>query len=82
MSDLLSSVWPNYLSKQKVKNSTRDSWETIVQKWIVPYFGNRILDKIEPEDAGNFINHLDSEGLSSKYQVNVYGVLRLMFDVA
>jgi len=82
MSDLLGSVWPNYLSKQRVKRSTRDSWGSIVKKWIVPYFGNRILDEIEPQDIGDFINHLDSQGLSSKYQINAYVVLKLMFDVA
>lgn len=82
MSDLLSSVWPNYLTKQRVKKSTRDSWATIVQKWIAPFFGNRVLDEIEPEHIGNFISYLDSHKLSSKYQVNVYQVLRLMFDIA
>lgn len=82
MSDLLQSVWPNYLTKQRVKGSTRSSWDTIVNKWISPYFGNRILDEIDPADVGNFINSLNSKGLASKYQVNIYQVLRLMLDVA
>ena len=82
LTDLLGTVWPNYLSKQGVKESTRDSWESIVNKWIEPVFGKRILDDIEPQDVGSFISKLGSEGLSAKSRVNVYTVLRLMFDVA
>jgi integrase len=82
MSDFLEKAWPNYLTKQRVKDSTRASWDTMIQKWIVPYFGERILDEIDPADVGDFISYLNSKGLSSKYQVNIYGLLRLMFDVA
>jgi len=82
MSDFLKSVWPNYLTKQRVKDSTRASWESMTQKWIVPFFGKRVLDEIEPEEVGAFIRDLDSKGLGPKYQVNIYSILRLMFDVA
>lgn len=82
MADLFRSAWPNYLTKQRVKGSSISSWDTIVNKWISPYFGNRILSEIEPTDIGDFISYLHSKGLSQKYQVNIYGVLRLMFDVA
>ncbi len=82
MSELLEKVWPNYLIKQRVKESTRAAWDTIIQKWILPHFGERILDEIDPVDVGDFISYLNSKGLTSKYQVNIYGLLRLMFDVA
>ena len=82
MSDFLKSVWPNYLTTQRVKDSTRASWKTMTQKWIIPFFGKRVLDEIEPEDVGDFISYLDSKGLGPKYQVNIYSVLRLLFDVA
>jgi integrase len=82
VNELLCRAWPNYLAKQRVKGSTRSSWNSIVKKWISPYFGERILEEIDPEDVGSFINYLDSQGLSSKYQVNIYSVLRLVFDVA
>jgi hypothetical protein len=82
MTDLLKSAWPNYLTKQRVKGSSLSSWDTLVNKWISPYFGHRMLSEIEPAEIGDFISYLHSKGLSQKYQVNIYGVLRLMFDVA
>ena len=81
-SEILISCWPNYLDTQNVKGSTRYTWDSITKKWIAPFFGDRMLEEIEPYDIGDFMGKLFSGGLSAKYRRNIYNILKLMLDVA
>lgn len=80
--DILGSVWPQYLDAQNVKESTRYTWSSIVRKWILPFFQDRVLNEIEPSEIGEFMSQLKSKKLATKYQRNIYGILKLMLDVA
>jgi integrase len=80
--EILGSVWPHYLDAQNVKGSTRYTWSSIIQKWIMPFFEDRVLDDIEPSEIGDFMSQLKSKNLATKYQRNIYNILKLMLDVA
>ena len=81
-SDLFVSDWPNYLDNAGVKPSTRYSYESILKKWIKPFFGNMPLEEITPSTVSKFMASLGSRGLSPKYRRNVYNLLKLLFDIA
>jgi len=80
--DIFGSIWPHYLDAQNVKESTRYTWNSVIQKWILPFFKDRVLEDIEPSEIGDFMSKLKSKKLAIKYQRNIYSILKLMLDVA
>jgi integrase len=49
---------------------------------MLPYFGTRRLDSVRPVDIAMFLASGRIAALAPKYQLNLYGLLRLMFGVA
>ena len=69
--ELLDSLWPNYMDTKELKPSTRYSYESVLGIWILPFFENMLLDEVSPVEVGQFMAHLSSKGLSSKYKRNI-----------
>ena len=44
--DLLGSKWSQYLDNQSVKPSTRYAYDSILKKWIKPFFGELLFEDI------------------------------------
>lgn len=74
------SHWLTYT--ERLKPSTRYSYDSILETWIIPEFRDRTIRSIEPLHVTELLTKLRSESLSTKYLLNVYGLLRVMFEVA
>jgi integrase len=81
-SELLDKYWSNYLSNVELKPSTRSVWHSMTKNWIEPFFGAMKLSEIRPGVIGDFMAVLSEKRLSPKYRRNIYGVIKLMFDIA
>ena len=76
--DLLDSKWFEYLENQSVKPSTRYAYESVLKKWIKPFFGELLFEDIGADTVGRFMAHLAQNKLSAKYRRNVY----VLFEIA
>lgn len=74
------SRWKHYA--ERLKPSTRYSYESILDTWILPAFTDLLLDRIEPGDITDLLHKLEVKGVSAKYRLNVYALLKVMFEVA
>ncbi len=79
---VLDRLWPNYLDTNSIKLSTRHSYDVMVSKWIGPYFREVLLEDVTPTKAGDFMAMLNAEDLSPQYRLNIYSLLRVLFDLA
>ncbi len=62
--------------------STINGNNAMLKKHILPYWGDRVLDEIQPTDSSEFMSRLTKLGLSEHYRLNIYGLLKLMLEVA
>ena len=62
--------------------SSRASYESLIEKWIRPFFGKERLVQIGPYEVSRFMAWLRQEGLSPKTSRNIYTVLKQLLDVA
>lgn len=81
-SELVDKHWPQYLDNAKVKRSTRYSYRSMLEQWIVPFFGERQLAEIVPVHVSDFMASLIQAGLSAKYRRNIYNLLKVLFELA
>lgn len=77
----LKGKWASYLAKRKMEPSTLASYESIINKHLVPAFGSRPLIEITPGILTDFFDGLRGK-VRGKTARNVYGLLNVMFDVA
>lgn len=64
------------------KPSTRDDIASIERRHLRPFFGERSLDAIEPEDVLDLIATLEGKGLAPKTVRNVVATLSALFNFA
>ncbi len=74
--------WRQYVGTRKLKPATRYVYDSNLRVHILPYFGTRRLDSVRPVDIAMFLASGRIAALAPKYQLNLYGLLRLMFGVA
>jgi integrase len=79
--DFASGLWKHYLRNKRIKPSTVYSYDSVIEKHLVPAFGAMQLGQITTVDATEFFNRAQ-EKLASKYMLNLYALLNSMFDVA
>src|SRR5262249_37781232 len=79
---LLGSHWQDYVTNQKLRRSTQDGYEAMLDNWIKPFFGDLLLNTITKAIVSDFFSKLREEGLSEQYQKNIYGLLSKLFEVA
>ena len=80
--ELLESYWPNYLDSREVKPSTRSAYASLVRKWIEPFFGSMSLTDVTPRHISDFVAMLARKDLTPKYRLNIYGMVKLMLEIA
>jgi len=68
--------------KRGRKRATRVAVESALRVWLEPFFGERGVNSITPEDVDDLIAEMDSEGLSAKSIRNYIGTLSAMFNYA
>lgn len=69
------SYWLESIARPNVKISTFSNYASIVEKWILPFFGEKKLHKVGKEEVQCFINVLQEQGLSPGTVRNIYSVL-------
>jgi integrase len=79
--DFASGLWYDYLANKRIKASTAYSYDSMIEKHLVPAFGAMQLGQITTVDVTEFFNKA-KEKLASKYALNLYTLLNSMFDVA
>lgn len=79
--DFVRGIWADYLQRRRVKASTVYSYDSMLKKLILPKWGTLALPDITVEHVTKFFNELEKE-YSTKYVLNVYALLNVMFEVA
>lgn len=79
--DFASGLWKNYLGNKRIKPSTAYSYDSMIEKHLIPAFGAMQLGQITTLDVTEFFNKAKGK-LASKYALNLYTLLNSMFDVA
>jgi integrase len=74
-------LWKVYMRNKGVKQSTIDSYSSVLNHHVLPVFENKRLDEITPTDLAVFFDDLASKK-SKKFILNIYAQLRVMFEVA
>ena len=80
--DFVSGLWQAYLMNRQIKPSTKSSYRSLLENHALPEFGKRQLNHIRPGDITAFFLKLETEGLSNKSSLNLYSLLKLIFEVA
>lgn len=75
-------VWLEYLENKAVRESTRYSYDAMLRHHLLPEFAQLRLAEITPLNISNFFAKLRPNKLSAHYQLNIYAMLRTMFEVA
>jgi integrase len=76
-----SGLWQTYLENRRVKPSTAYSYRSMLSRYLLPEFGLNRLDQVTTVGITRFFSRVQRE-LSAKYRLNLYALLRVMFEVA
>jgi Phage integrase, N-terminal SAM-like domain len=74
--------WRPYLDRQRVKLSTRATYESALNLHILPAFGDSPLRDVIPLQIENFVQSKLKSGLSSKTARNLLVLLQGIFSLA
>src|SRR5687768_14838950 len=80
-SDFIKGRWASFQANQKLQPSTIAGYESLINRHILPAFGNLLITEITPAHMTDFFDSLEGE-LSSKTRVNLYALLNSMLEVA
>jgi integrase len=76
-----SGLWQSYLENRNVKPSTVYSYQSMLNRYLLPTFGQRRLEEITSVELTQFFSKLRRDH-APKYALNLYALLRTMFEVA
>jgi integrase len=71
-----------YADAKGLKRSTRQSYKTIVDRHLVPFFGSRRIDSVEVEDVEKFMAQRRRKGYGAGSVNRQLNVLHLIFAAA
>jgi len=77
-----STLWEAYLKNRQIKPSTVYSYRSMLANFILPEFGKKEMSQIRPADITVFLVKAETDGASTKYRLNLYSLLKVMFEVA
>lgn len=77
-----SGLWQAYINNKRLKPSTVYSYKSMLDNIALPQLGEHHLDEIGPADLTQLITKLERDGKSQKTLLNLYSMLRVMFEVA
>lgn len=66
----------------RIRESTAESRFTMIEKHILPYFKDRVISDISPEDIVKWQTEILNKNLSQTYQKNINTYLRVIFNYA
>jgi integrase len=68
--------WLNIVMKKRIKQSTYTSYRLRIDKYIIPFLGNKALSQLKNQDVEEFVNYLFQIDLSSATIHSVVMVLK------
>lgn len=76
--------WEPYVTVAKLSPSTLYGYESLIRLYITPKLGSKVLSKLTPADMTAFFDSIRRQNstLSEKYLLNIYSLLRRMFEIA
>jgi hypothetical protein len=74
--------WLKEYARVECKTSTADGYEGVIEQYLRPRFGNRILDQTKRDDVKAMINELIAKALSRNTVRNALCVIRGIFNEA
>jgi integrase len=79
--DFVETDWRSYVQNRDLKPSTLYSYQSMIDNYLTPEFGEKLLTEIGPVDLTDFFEQARA-GKRKKYLLNLYSLLRVMFEVA
>jgi hypothetical protein len=80
VAEFIGGLWQKYA--ERFKPSTSYSYGSMLNTYVLPSWGHRMVDSIQPEDVTWFFTAREQERLSSKYRLNLYLLLNSVFALA
>lgn len=74
--------WESYRQAARHQPTTVESYNSLTKNHLLPFFGARKLREIQPSDVSRFLQSKIDEQFAGNTLQNLYGLLRLMFDIA
>jgi integrase len=65
-----------------VDDSTTDTYSDVLERWVLPRFGEHYIDKITARDVQDYINELKADGYAPNTIRSIFAVLRQLLDRA
>jgi len=65
-----------------LKRSTAVGYRSVIQAHLIPFFGDRRVDRLREEHVAAFDRHLRDQGLRTQTRRNILGLLDAMLDTA
>jgi integrase len=82
--EFLESYWKPYTVKKKLQISTMDQRNTIIDLHVLPYFGEKRMQDVQPSDISSFfqLKAKSEKKYSNSTLQAFYGIVRVLFDLA
>lgn len=74
--------WVDQVASKKVRPSTLRTYETYIDRWIVPHLGKHRLDRLRPDHIRTLYSLMEAEGKSDATRRQVHAILRRALVVA
>lgn len=75
-------LWVDYQKERNLEESTVYSYNSMLKNLVFPSFGGMRLDRIIPQHITRLMRAAREKPYSSKYRLNLFQMLKTMFDVA
>ncbi|MFL6278384.1 MAG: tyrosine-type recombinase/integrase [Blastocatellia bacterium] len=80
--EFIATHWEAYRRTAKHQPTTIENHNSLTKNHLMPFFKKRRLREVQPSDISRFLQSRIDEGLAGNTLQNLYGLLRLMFDIA
>src|SRR5262245_10601905 len=75
-------LWVEYHKQRNLEESTIYSYTSMLKSLILPSLGKLRLDRITPAHLSRLMKAAREEKYSPKYQLNLFSLLKVLFEVA
>jgi integrase len=82
--EFVESYWKPFMVKKNLQVSTIDHHNSILDIHLLPFFGKRLMQDVQPSDISKFLQEKASAkaNYSNNTMQNFYSMLRVIFDLA
>lgn len=74
--------WMDDIASKKLRPSTLRTYQSYIDKWIVPHLGKRRLDRLRPDHIRALYSVMEAEGRSDATRRQVHAIIRRSMVIA